>query len=331
MTARRPVVAITLGDPSGVGPECLAAALARPFGGVPMLFGDETIWARACRIAGVPDRLARLPDARRPSAAGGLVPVTHLRTIDAPFGRPTGAGLAAQIDYVQQAIDAVRADAADALCTGPITKAALAARHLPFPGHTEWLAHAFGVKRVVMLLAGPRLRVALQTIHVPLRDVAGLLTTAELYENLSLLHDELRARFGLQKPRIAVLGLNPHAGDGGLFGDEEARVIAPAVRRAQVHGIDATGPFAADGLFPRAAAGAYDAVLAMYHDQGLGPAKLLDFAKTVNVTLGLPKPRTSPDHGPAYELAGTGRADPTPTREALRLAVRLAGGTASRA
>jgi 4-hydroxythreonine-4-phosphate dehydrogenase len=192
-------------------------------------------------------------------------------------------------------------------------------------GHTDYLAEALGAPAVLMLLAGPSLRVGLATVHRPLRQVARELSTAGLVESLKLLDRGLREWFGLPRPRIAVCGLNPHAGEGGLLGSEEIEVIAPAVRRAARLGLAVSGPFPADSLFATVARHRrFDAVLAMYHDQGLGPLKALDFERAINVTLGLPQPRTSPDHGVAYDLAGQGTADPTSMIEALRSAASMA-------
>jgi 4-hydroxythreonine-4-phosphate dehydrogenase len=189
-------------------------------------------------------------------------------------------------------------------------------------GHTEVLAQAFGVE-VMMVLDGPRVRVALATNHVPISALPRLLTVEKLAEQLSLLSRELKPVVG-RRPRIGVLGLNPHAGEGGLLGREDVDVIAPAIRRARAARVDAHGPLPADGLFARPDDIPYDAVLAMYHDQGLIPAKALDFERTVNVTLGLPVPRTSPDHGTAYSIAGTGKASCVPMAEALLKAAQLA-------
>lgn len=320
-----PRVAITLGDPSGIGPEVTAKALAMPAvrrSLVPVVFGDERVWSEACRLAGAADRLERVALASQ-AKGPSLIGVTSLAERDTRPGRPTAPGGRAQLSFLERAIDALEDGTVAALCTAPVSKEGIARAGLAFTGHTELLAERLRA-RVLMLLAGPRLRVAVHTTHVALADVPGRLSTEGIVEDLQILHRGLRKGFGIAKPRIAVCGLNPHAGDGGLFGDEEARVIAPAVKAARAARIDARGPFAADGVIPRAAQGDYDAVLAMYHDQGLVGLKLLHFDDGVNVTLGLPKPRTSPDHGVAYDLAGTGRARPDSMRAALLLAARLA-------
>lgn len=332
--SRKPVVAISLGDPSGVGAEVTAGALAlqrvrRAL--TPLIFGDEGVWARACAIAGAADRLARIAPGEPVPAAGALVPVGRLRAGDRRPGRPTPAGGEAQARYLEAAIEAVRGGAADALCTAPISKAAIHAAGWRFPGHTEWLAARFGVERVVMMLAGPVLRVVLATTHLALREVPKRLRAEDVAATLRITDRALRERLGIRRPRIAVCALNPHAGEGGLFGDEEARIIAPAIEAARADGVRAEGPFAADGLFPRAAHGGWDAVLAMYHDQGLIPLKTVHRETAVNVTLGLPIVRTSPDHGVAYDIAGRGRADSTSMAEALLLAARMCGAAQRRA
>jgi len=329
----RPTVAISLGDPSGIGAEVTAASLASR--GMkqrvrPLVFGDEAVWVRACMSRGVDDRLPRIDPGDPPPAAGALVRVSRLKAADRRPGKPTHEGALAQAAYLDAAIEAVRGGAAQALCTAPITKAALHEAGLPYPGHTELLAERFGVDRVVMMLAGPVLRVVVATTHVALKDVSGLLTSGGIEQTISITDRALRRQFGVRRPRIAVCGLNPHAGEGGLFGDEEDRIIAPAIERARAAGIRAEGPFPADGLFPRAARGGWDAVVAMYHDQGLIPLKTVHLESAVNVTLGLPVPRTSPDHGVAYDIAGKGKADPTSMIEALRLAARLASAPAPR-
>jgi 4-hydroxythreonine-4-phosphate dehydrogenase len=323
----RPRIAISLGDPSGIGPEVTAAALdsrAARAALTPVVFGDERVWARACRQIGAPDRLRRAASAREAAEAGvpSLVLASELAERDCRPGKPSAAGGRAQLRFFERAVEAVAEGAADGLCTAPLSKAQVNRAGLAFSGHTEYLADRFQA-RVLMMLAGPVLRVAVHTTHVALRDVPERLSEPEIGVDLDLLHRELRRGFGLSRPRIAVLSLNPHAGEGGLFGDEEARVIAPAIAKARRRGIDASGPHPADGLFPRAARGEYDAVLAMYHDQGLVALKLLHFDDGVNVTLGLPRPRTSPDHGVAYDIAGKGAARPDSMRAALALAARL--------
>ncbi|MBN2124687.1 MAG: 4-hydroxythreonine-4-phosphate dehydrogenase PdxA, partial [Deltaproteobacteria bacterium] len=197
--------------------------------------------------------------------------------------------------------------------------------------HTQLIAHLTGTQDVVMMLAGERLRVSLVTVHCALRDVPGHLSRERIYRTIEITASALRSDFGIPGPRVAVAALNPHAGESGLFGSEEKDLILPAVERAQEQGFAVEGPFPADTLFYRAATGEYDAVVAMYHDQGLGPLKLLHFSDAVNVTLGLPIIRTSVDHGTAYDIAGKGLADPSSLKAAVQLAVSIAGNRRKRA
>jgi 4-hydroxythreonine-4-phosphate dehydrogenase len=220
-------------------------------------------------------------------------------------------------------VQLVRDGHAQALVTAPICKANLVAAGVHAPGHTELLAELCGGVPVRMMMVGTRLRVVLATTHLAIRDVPGSLTTRLIRETLVIADAGLRRHFGIARPRLGVAGLNPHAGEGGLFGDEEIRIIGPAVHAARRAGIDARGPLAADSLFPLAAAGRVDAVVCMYHDQGLAPFKLVHFADGVNVTIGLPLIRTSPDHGTAHDIAGRGVADPSSMAAALRLAAAL--------
>jgi 4-hydroxythreonine-4-phosphate dehydrogenase len=315
-----------MGDPSGIGPEVIAAALTLPTlwrGAIPLVFGDPGVLERA--LGARRFRRLRLESfgAGRPSAPA-IVPLDAGSTSEP--GKPDPAGARLQFDSIVRACNAMARGDADALCTAPVSKAQIATVEPGFVGHTEFLAERFH-STVLMLMAGPRLRVALATTHLPLSEVPRKLDRGSLAANLRLLDAELRKRFAIQSPRLAVTGLNPHAGEQGHFGREEIDVIRPAVEDAVASGVDVSGPFSADGLFPRVAQGAYDAVLAMYHDQGLIPVKLADFESAVNVTLGLPFVRTSPDHGVAYDLAGKDEADPRSTIAAVRLAIRLARGS----
>ena len=303
-----PSVAISMGDPLGIGPEVVALALCELKVRAVLdavVFGDRAVLERAAELRGVPFE-ARIVQ------VGKLSPK--------PTAQEAGA---AALAYVDRAARTVVAGEAKALCTAPLSKERVALSRPEFVGHTEHLAQMTGA-RVAMMLAGPRLRVVLATNHLALAAVPRKITADQIAFVTQLASRELRERWGIEKPRVAVCGLNPHAGDGGIFGDEEERIVGPAVARARAAGVDASGPHPADGLFPRAAQGDYDAVVALYHDQGLIPAKLLDFAQTVNVTLGLPWPRTSPDHGTADDIAGKGVSDPQPMISALLLAAQLA-------
>ncbi len=292
----KPIVAISAGCPSGIGPEITVAALKHPKvrrALTPLVFGDASL----------------------PVPSDQLVAVTNLKAKDRTPGKPTHEGGRAQLSYIEAAIAVVRAGQAQALCTAPVSKEQITRAGVRFMGHTELLAERFGCE-VLMLLDGPRLRVALATNHLPLAQVPGALEVSKLVKQLQLLSKSLGG------PRIAVCGVNPHAGEGGELGREEVDVIGPAILRARKKGVDCHGPFAADGLFAGVAKNfKFGAVLAMFHDQGLVAAKALDFDLTVNVTLGLPVVRTSPDHGTAYDIAGKGKADPAPMIAALLRAV----------
>ena len=319
-----PRIGITLGDPSGIGPEITAAALADPAlhrAMHPIVFGDGALFSRAAACRHVPDRLIRAPPSADIAALDcpALVQVGALHADDARPGRPTPAGGLAQLAWLSRAVDALVRGDIDGLCTAPISKEQIS-RHLPgFQGHTEYLAERFGGPRVLMLLAGPRLRVAIHTRHLAICDVSDAISAEGIARDLDLLCGEARFFAGASRPRVAVLALNPHAGEEGLFGDEEARVIRPAIERARAEGLDVEGPFAADGFFAREVrAPKFDAVLSMYHDQGLIPLKMAHFDNGVNATLGLPRPRTSPDHGVAYDIAGQGVASAESMKAALR-------------
>jgi 4-hydroxythreonine-4-phosphate dehydrogenase len=298
----RPTVGVTLGDPSGIGPEIVAAALRDLPDLDVLVFGDPA-----------------LSDAKR------LVEVTRLSAADRVPGRPTPAGGAAQIAYLEAAIESAKAGRIDALVTAPISKTQAKAAGLDFPGHTELLAARFGVPEHAMMFAGPRLKVVLATIHAPLAAVPSLLTPAAIARAIFLGAEAMVRDFGVARPRIGVLALNPHAGEGGLFGREENEAIRPGIEAARTRllaaGIPATlrGPLVPDAAFR----GDDDLFVAMYHDQGLIPVKLIDFEDSVNVTLGLPIVRTSPDHGVAYDIAGRGLARAGSFRAALVLAADL--------
>jgi 4-hydroxythreonine-4-phosphate dehydrogenase len=285
----KPRVAITEGDPAGIGPEIAARAAADPR----VLAVCEPVIYQAVPSSPVP-----------------------LGEVSPQAGR-------AAFDAVVRAVDDARQHVVQAIATAPVNKAAFAAAGLGWKGHTDLLAHLCGVSDVAMMFHSPTLRVVLATVHVPLRDVPRLLTHDLVLRTLRLAAQEL-PYFGVARPRLAVAGLNPHAGEGGLMGHEDAEVLAPAVRDARREGLDVTGPLPADTVFLRASRGEFDCVLACYHDQGLVPVKLLSFGSSVNVTLGLPIVRTSPDHGTAFDIAGKGVADPASLIAAVVLAAELA-------
>ena len=320
-------VAISMGDPSGIGAEVTCKALAgfRPRQLVPYVYGDRRVLTRAAVRFGLSLPMVTMGEPL--PARGALVAVTHLPPAAAKPGKPAPAGGRAQLAYLEAAFAAVGAGSADALCTAPISKAQVQ-RALPnFAGHTEWLEEKSGAESSVMMLAGSRLRVALVTNHLALSAVRAAVTPARIVETVRVTHQALRSDFGLRAPRIALCAMNPHAGEGGAFGDDEARVLQPALVRLRRSGIRVGGPFPSDSIFFRAARGEFDAVVALYHDQGLIPVKLIDALMAdpaVNVTLGLPIVRTSPDHGVAYDLAGRGKASDSSMRAALAMATEHA-------
>lgn len=323
---------VTMGDPAGVGPEIivkawLAGALdacGRPL----VVAGDLAALRRAAAVFGAEVAVASgnglASHVLQVDGRSLAVRALSALPVDLPWGRPDAAAGRAMVDYIEWACDACLAGEAAGMVTAPISKAAIRAAGSPFPGHTELLAERCGVAKVVMMLAGARLRVCLVTTHLALRDVPDVLTASEILATLRIADASFRRFLGLAQPRLAVLALNPHAGEGGLFGDEEARLIAPAIAAAQAEGIAASGPHSADTLFHFAVQGSCDGVVCMYHDQGLIPLKLLHFEDGVNVTLGLPIVRTSVDHGTAYDLAGTGRASCASLVAAIRMAEEMA-------
>jgi 4-phospho-D-threonate 3-dehydrogenase / 4-phospho-D-erythronate 3-dehydrogenase len=319
-----------MGDPSGIGPEIIAAALADSALAdlaTTLVLGDRGAMERGIAVAGVSLAIETLPGDKLPlDARPGVIYLRELSALSPEqmtYGRPSAAGGDASFRYICEGARLCLRGAADAMATAPINKESMNSAGHHFPGHTELLAELTGTREVVMMLAGERLRVTLVTIHEALSRVPALVTRERVLSTIRITHDSL-SRWFCEKPRLAVLALNPHCGEGGLFGDEESRVIAPAIAAARSEGIDAVGPLSADTLFHFAAGGGYDAVVCMYHDQGLIPLKLLHFDDGVNVTLGLPIVRTSVDHGTAYDLAGTGRASAASMKAALVMAARMA-------
>ena len=326
----KPLIAVTMGDPSGIGPEIIAKALARPEIVAHcrvLVIGDEQAMARSIGISGLPLRLVTLPDGLLPAdpdpAVIYLRPMSSLGARDMEFGKPTVAGGDAMFRYITEAARLCQSGAVSAMATAPISKESLNRAGHHYPGHTELLAELTSAEEFVMMLAGDRLRVTLVTIHEALRDVPRLVTYEKVLATIRITHRDL-GRYFRENPRLAVLALNPHSGEGGLFGDEEKRTIRPAVEAARREGINAVGPLPADTLFHFAVRGDYDGVVCMYHDQGLIPLKLLHFEDGVNVTLGLPIIRTSVDHGTAYDLAGTGTASDASMAAAIRMAAAMA-------
>lgn len=325
---KRPVVAITMGDGAGVGPEVIMKTLQDP--GVyslcrPFVVGDAARLRLAGRIVGAPVEIHPVQQVSECRFVPGYVDCVDLGLLpaDLPFGAVSAEAGHAAYAYIEKAIAMTLEGQSDAVCTAPLNKEALHKGGHLFPGHTEILAQLTGTEKYAMLLMAPDLRVIHVTTHVGLLDAVRKITPDRVYTVLRLAHDTLR-RAGIESPRIAVCGINPHAGENGLFGyGEEEEKIVPAVDKARSEGIDAYGPLPADTLFYRARRGDFDIVAAMYHDQGHGPIKVLGLEAGVNVTVGLPFIRTSVDHGTAFDIAGKGIADERSMKEALRQAVEL--------
>jgi 4-hydroxythreonine-4-phosphate dehydrogenase len=315
-------VALTLGDPAGVGGEIAVAAWAALRDEMTfVLLGDAEHVARLASVANVPLRPVASAAEAATAMRDGLPVLDHPLPRPAPPGRPDPGNAPAIVEMIRRGAALARSGEAAALCTNPINKKVLqSGAGFAFPGHTEFLAHLCGTALPVMMLAAPALKVVPVTIHVPLSEVPSTLTPELLEQTLRVTHDGLRRDFGIAAPRIAVAGLNPHAGEQGAMGDEERTLIAPALDRLRDEGMHLSGPHSADTLFHPAARARYDAAVCMYHDQALIPIKTIDFDGGVNVTLGLDFVRTSPDHGTAYDIAGTCAASPSSLIAALRLA-----------
>jgi 4-hydroxythreonine-4-phosphate dehydrogenase len=326
----RPIVGITMGDPVGIGPELICMALCNQAVydlAKPLVLGDVQVLEAAKQINRAPDIIATVnapaAGAYKPGCMD-VLPVSNLRSGPLSWGKPSAETGRAMLDYITTAVDlALKGDIA-AMVTCPINKAAMRMCGSRYHGHTELIADRTGTTAYVMMMAGDKLRVSLVTIHLALRGVAAALSVRKVVSTVEITADALKERFAIPAPRIAVAGLNPHSGEEGMFGDEEIRIIRPAIAHCRKNGIDVSGPYPADTLFYHAVNGVYDAVVCMYHDQGLIPFKMIHFTDGVNTTLGLPIIRTSVDHGTAYDIAGKGIADPGSLIEAIRLAARQA-------
>lgn len=333
---RKPVIGITMGDPAGIGPEVVVKALNDPqlqqqarF----VVFGLNELLSYAADLAEIESFWWRVPhDSTRLE-----FPLVHdvvvldydeFSMLGSIVHKPTKQGGQASLRFLDDAIAMAQRPVGDplridALVTAPICKESWLLAGCRFPGHTELLQHRTKARRSAMLFVAPKLNVILATIHIPLMELRNQLTIGTVFDPIDLGHHALQ-RLGIAKPRIAVCGLNPHASENGQFGDEEARLITPAIEVAQQQGIDVTGPYPGDTIFIDAVKGRYDLVVAMYHDQGLIPVKLLAFDDAVNVTLGLPIIRTSPDHGTAFNIVGQNKANPASMKAAIQLAIQMA-------
>lgn len=289
---RKPRIALTVGDPAGIGPEIVEKA------------------------------------ASDPAVRAVCEPVVFATPFAGAIGEVSEEAGRAAFQTIVRAVEAAKKGEVDAVATAPVNKLAFSKAGLEWKGHTDLIAHLCGTKRVAMMFHAPKLKVVLMTVHVPIKTVHALLTR-RLVDEMIVITAESLPKFGVQQPRLAMAGLNPHAGEGGVLGTEERRVLIPAILAAQERGVQVSGPYSADTVFVRASRGEFDCVLACYHDQGLIPVKLLAFGQAVNVTLGLPIIRTSVDHGTAFDIAGKDMADPGSMVEAILLAAQLANGQTS--
>ena len=324
-----PLIGITMGDPAGVGPEIIVKALADDSiyaSCRPVVLGDEAILSLAIGRSQEKMSFEVVPTPSEAKSTPGkidLLSLSELKGDDTAPGRPTVEGGRAMVNYVIRAVEMIKKEKLGAMVTCPINKALMHRAGHPYEGHTQLISQLTETPDCVMMLAGARLRVALATIHCSLSEVPAILNTALVHKTITITARGLQEDLGLKRPRLAVAGLNPHAGESGLFGREDEKIIRPAVHMARDEGYRVVGPLPSDTLFYKAANGQFEAVVAMYHDQGLIPLKLLHFSDAVNVTLGLPIVRTSVDHGTAYDIAGTGRADPSSLKAAIRMAVTM--------
>ncbi len=328
----KPIIAMTMGDPVGIGPEIIVKAFAKE---LPAICRPVVIGHARC-MANVASHFAPTISIRRVTTVGqckfesGVLEVLdrHAEASSPPplwqYGVPHPQGSQAAIDAIREAVRLAMADKVDAITTAPINKEALKKVGFAHPGHTEFLAELAGTKEFGMMMVGGGLKIMLTTIHMALVDVPKVLTKELILGKINLTHQALKTYFGKPSSRIAVSAFNPHGGERGLFGTEEANMVLPAVLAAKEKGINVSGPYPADTLFFKLKEGQFDAVVALYHDQALIPIKLLSFGRGVNVTVGLPFIRTSVDHGTAYDIAGKGKADPGSLIEAVLLAVQMA-------
>ena len=329
MENKKPVIAITMGDPSGIGPEIILKALeddsiyekCRP-----LVIGNENIFTRTAVNLGKPVKISKTSDFSTVRSKPGYLTLLEPGPASVEFspGRSTPSGGQAAGSYIEKAAELALNGTIDAIATAPINKETLRNAGYPFPGHTEFFASLSKTDNFGMLLVGGPLRIVFVTIHEPISRVPSLITMERVLKTIRLVFHEMKNLFGFSHPVIGVASLNPHGGENGLFGNEELTQIIPAVEKARAEGIQVSPPISPDALFYKAYHKEYDAVVVMYHDQGLIPLKMIAFKKSVNVTLGLPFIRTSVDHGTAYDIAGKGVADSSSLKEALLLAARLA-------
>ncbi|NNK83954.1 MAG: 4-hydroxythreonine-4-phosphate dehydrogenase PdxA, partial [Desulfobacterales bacterium] len=326
MKKYRPIIGITMGDPVGIGPEIILAALNDPLIYEicrPLVIGDMSWLLNLKKHLKSNLNFNAIKRATSGVYQCGCVDIIGTFQLDPEeilWAQPTVLTGKAMISYIVTATDMALEGEIDAMVTCPINKEAMHKAGYYYNGHTELIAEQTKSTDFSMMLAGDKLRVVLVTIHLPLKDVAFVLSTEKIMQTLIIANSSLKLRFGIEHPQIAVAGLNPHAGEGGIFGNEEERIILPAIRLAKNKGIDVHGPYPSDTMFYHAQKGIYDAIICMYHDQGLIPFKMIHFTDGVNTTLGLPIIRTSVDHGTAYDIAGQGKADPGSLTAAIKMA-----------
>ncbi|PIV20100.1 MAG: 4-hydroxythreonine-4-phosphate dehydrogenase PdxA [Deltaproteobacteria bacterium CG03_land_8_20_14_0_80_45_14] len=324
-----PKIGITMGDPTGIGPEIIVKALSmkEPFEACrPIVFGDRAVLSKAIQMQNLSTTLEvieKIPENGYLPQKIFLHPFSRLEVTSLRFGQPDRACGEAMVKYIEEAVKWVRSGKLDAITTCPINKQAMNAAGYFFPGHTELLAHLVGASSVAMMFLGSRWKIVLVTTHLPLKDVSRWITTNRILSTIRLTDEGMKEYLGIPHPKIAVLGLNPHCGEGGLLGEEEKKEILPAIAEAKSLGMDVEGPFPADSFFDLSGRCDFHVVVSMYHDQGLIPIKMLDFKEAVNFTLGLPFIRTSVDHGTAYDIAGKGLADPSNLVKAILTAANL--------
>ncbi len=327
---KRPIVAVTMGDPAGIGPEIIIKALSlaelsrlsRP-----VVIGDARVMKNAMKFSkGSPVALKEIKRLDDGDFRTGMINILDMDNVDFPklrMGKVSVEGGRASVKYVERAIDLAMDKKVDAIATGPINKEAINKAGFRFDGHTELLAKRTGAKHSAMMFLSDSIRVMLVTTHLPLSQVAKEIDKKKVLDTIKLADKELTELLG-KRPRIGVAGLNPHAGEGGIFGSEEEKIISPAIDEAKKLGINVKGPVSADAIFYLANLNMFDIVIAMYHDQGLIPLKLLSFNKSVNVTVGLPIIRTSVDHGTGFDIAGKGWANPSSMIQAIKVAAMMA-------
>ncbi len=325
-----PKIGITMGDPTGIGPEIIVKALSKDDvyqACRPLVFGDEQVLLKAIQREGLSVQIKvmdNIPEEGYESGKIFLFPSSRLEANSLSYGKPDIKCGEAMVRYVEEAVGMLKEKKLDAITTCPINKQAINEAGYQFAGHTELLAHLTGVSRVAMMFIGSKWKVVLATTHLPLKEVSRWITRDRLLSILRLTEEGMEKYFGISQPKIAVLGLNPHCGEAGVLGEEEREEIIPAIVEAKSIGLNVQGPFPADSFFEMSRPQSFDAVMAMYHDQGLIPIKMFGVQESVHFTLGLPFVRTSVAHGTAYDIAGKGVADPTSLIKAIVSAANIA-------